>query len=51
VLGEKNKQAGTIVVSVADEPFCDLNPEHVRIANKIEVRLADQGLLPRYADL
>lgn len=51
LLNEKKKQVGTIVVSVTDEPFSDLNPEHVRIANKIEVRLADLGLLPRYADL
>lgn len=51
VLGEKKKQTGTIIVSVADEPFSSDNPEHVRIANKIEVRLVDQDLLPRYADL
>ncbi|MFV8486632.1 Imm52 family immunity protein [Ralstonia pseudosolanacearum] len=50
VLGDKKRQAGTIIVSVTDAPFSDLNPEHVRIANKIEVRLVDQGLLPRYAD-
>lgn len=51
VLGEKKKQTGTIIVSVADEPFSSDNPEHVKIANKIEVRLVDQDLLPRYADL
>lgn len=51
VLGEKNKQIGTIIVSVADESFSSDNPEHVRIANKIEVRLVDQDLLPRYAEL
>ncbi|CAM2331532.1 Imm52 domain-containing protein [Ralstonia mannitolilytica] len=51
VLGEKNKQTGTIIVSVTDEPFSADNPEHVKIANKIEVRLVDQDLLPRYADL
>ena len=51
VLGEKKKRTGTIIISVADEPFSADNPEHVRIANKIEVRLVDQGLLPRYADL
>ncbi len=45
------KQAGTIIISVADEPFSADNPEHVRIANKIEVRLVDQDLLPRYSDL
>lgn len=47
----KDKQVGTIVVSVIDEPFSDENPEHVKIANAIEVRLADQDLLPRFADL
>ena len=51
VLGEKKKQTGTIIVSVADEPFSSNNPEHVRIANKIEVRLVDQDLLPRSAEL
>lgn len=51
VLGGKKKQTGTIIVSVADEPFSSDNPEHVKIANKIEVRLVDQDLLPRYADL
>ena len=51
VLGEKKKQTGTIIVSVTDEPFSADNPEHVKIANKIEVRLVDQDLLPRFADL
>jgi len=45
------KQIGTIVVSVTDAPFSDADPEHVRIANKIEVRLVDQDLLPRVAEL
>lgn len=45
------KQIGTIIVSVTDEPFSDENPEHVKIANAIEIRLVDQDLLPRYADL
>jgi len=44
-------QIGTFIVSVTDEPFSDENPEHVNIANAIEIRLADQDLLPRYADL
>jgi hypothetical protein len=48
---KKKKQTGTIIVSVADEPFSSDNPEHVKIANKIEVRLVDQDLLPRYSDL
>ncbi|ARK80148.1 hypothetical protein BOC40_06715 [Burkholderia pseudomallei] len=48
---EGRTQKGTIIVSVADEAFSADNPEHVKVANAIEVRLADQGLLPRYADL
>ncbi|SOZ14231.1 conserved hypothetical protein [Cupriavidus taiwanensis] len=51
VLDENNQQMGTIVVSVVDEPFSASDPEHVRVANAIEVRLVDQDLLPRYADL
>jgi hypothetical protein len=47
----KKKQFGTIIVSVTDGPFSDQNPEHVKIANAIEIRLADQDLLPRYIDL
>lgn len=47
----KDKQTGTIVVSVTDEPFSDENPEHIKIANSIEIRLVDQDLLPRYSDL
>lgn len=46
-----DKQVGTIVVSVTDEPFSNENPEHVKIANAIEIRLVDQDLLPRYTDL
>jgi hypothetical protein len=48
---DKEAQIGTIIASVTDEPFSDENPEHVRIANAIEIRLVDQDLLPRYADL
>jgi hypothetical protein len=48
---QKRVQGGTIIVSVTDEPFSDENPEHVKIANAIEIRLVDQDLLPRYADL
>lgn len=51
VLDDKKKQTGTIIVSVIDEPFSDDNPEHVRAANAIEIRLVDQDLLPRYIDL
>lgn len=45
------QQIGTIIVSVTDEAFSDENPEHVKIANAIEIRLVDQDLLPRFADL
>jgi hypothetical protein len=47
----KSVQIGTIIVSVTEEPFTDENPEHVKIANAIEIRLVDQDLLPRYSDL
>jgi hypothetical protein len=47
----KEKQIGTIIVSVTDAPFSDENPEHVKIANAIEIRLVDQDLLPRFIDL
>ncbi|MCP1572368.1 hypothetical protein J2S30_000747 [Herbaspirillum rubrisubalbicans] len=42
---------GTIIISVADAIFDIDNPDHVRIAHDIEVRLTDQDLLPRYPDL
>jgi hypothetical protein len=45
------KQTGTIIVSVTDAVFSVDNPEHVEIANRIEIRLADQDLLPRYSDI
>lgn len=45
------KPKGTIIVSVADEAFSADNPEHVKVANAIEMRLADQGLLPQFTDL
>lgn len=47
----KDKQIGTIIVSVTDAPFSDENPEHVKIANAIEIRLVDQDLIPRFSDL
>jgi len=47
----KEQQIGTIVVSVTDAAFSDLNPEHVKIANAIEIRLVDQDLLPRFVDV
>lgn len=55
VMGEDEKgkemQLGTILVSVTDEPFSEENPEHVKIANAMEIRLVDQDLLPRFVDL
>ena len=51
VVGDGKKRIGTVIVSVCDEPFSDENAEHVQIANAIEVRLVDQDLLPRFADL
>jgi hypothetical protein len=51
VVGANKKQHGTIIVSVTDKPFSDLNPEHVKVAHDIEIRLVDQDLLPRYVDL
>lgn len=47
----QDKQLGTIVVSVTDEPFSDENPEHVKVANAIEIRLVDQDLLPRFSEV
>ena len=43
-------QSGTVIASIADEAFSNENPEHVRLAHAMEIRLADQDLLPRYAD-
>ncbi|CAG9234413.1 Immunity protein 52 [Paraburkholderia tropica] len=45
------QQQGTIIVSVTDEVFDVNNRAHVKVANDIEIRLADQDLLPRYVDL
>ncbi|MGF6731024.1 hypothetical protein OKW50_003105 [Paraburkholderia youngii] len=50
VIRDGNQQ-GTIVVSVTDEVFDVHNREHVKAANDIEIRLADQDLLPRFVDL
>lgn len=50
VMHEK-KQSGTIIVSVTDAPFDINNPEHIKIANAIEIRLVDQDLLPKFSDL
>ena len=45
------KQTGTIIVSVTDAVFSPDDPEHVEVANRIEIRLVDQDLLPTYADI
>ncbi|PPK45906.1 immunity protein 52 of polymorphic toxin system [Trinickia symbiotica] len=51
VLEAGNEQVGTIIVSVTDDVFSAENPEHVEVANRIEIRLVDQDLLPAYADI
>jgi hypothetical protein len=46
---DKNGQRiGTIVVSVTDAVFDDRNPDHLRRAQAIEVRLVSLDLLPTY---
>jgi hypothetical protein len=45
------KQVGTIIASVTDDVFSVDNPEHVEVANRIEIRLVDQDLLSAYADI
>jgi hypothetical protein len=45
------KQQGTTIVSVTDDVFDVTNRDHVKVANDIEIRLADQDLLPRFVDL
>lgn len=51
VLNDDGQQRGTIIVSVAGDAFDDENPDHIQAANAIEIRLADQDLLPRYSAL
>ncbi len=46
-----DRQQGTIIVSVTDAVFDVNNRDHVKAANDIEIRLADQDLLPRFVDL
>jgi hypothetical protein len=48
---KKPVRLGTIVVSVLDELFSDENPEHVKIAHGIEIRMVDQDLLPTFKQL
>jgi hypothetical protein len=42
---------GTIIVSEIDGYFDVSNRAHVKAANDIEIRLADQDLLPLYVEL
>lgn len=51
VKAHDGEQVGTIIVSVTDAVFSVDNPEHVEAANRIEIRLVDQDLLPAYADI
>ncbi|QDD65527.1 hypothetical protein EJD96_15850 [Herbaspirillum seropedicae] len=51
VLDNDGKQIGTVVISVDDAIFDVGNSQHVKIANDIEIRLADQDLLPRFPTL
>ncbi|PRF97503.1 LysR family transcriptional regulator [Burkholderia ambifaria] len=44
-------QTGTIIVSTTDAPFSMKNPEHIETANRIEIRLVEQDLLPDFKDL
>jgi hypothetical protein len=49
--GDVSGTVGTIIVSEIDGPFDVNNRAHVKTANDIEIRLADQDLLPLYVDL
>jgi hypothetical protein len=55
VMGKEGKgydmQTGALLVSVTTEPFCVKYPEHVKSTNAVEIRLVDQDLLSRFADL
>ncbi|HDR9132722.1 immunity 52 family protein [Burkholderia vietnamiensis] len=44
-------QTGMIIVSVPDAVFSVDNSEHVEVANRIEIRLVDQDLLPAFTNL
>ncbi|WP_175727674.1 immunity 52 family protein [Burkholderia ambifaria] len=51
VPGAGRLQTGTIIVSTTDAPFSMKNPEHIETANRIEIRLVEQDLLPAFKDL
>jgi len=48
---KSGKQLGTIVVAVTDAVFDHGNPEHLKIAQAIEVRLVSQDMLPTWAQM
>lgn len=50
VMDDNKVQIGTVIVSVAGV-FNRKDHEHVKAANRIEIRLADQDLLPLLVDL
>ena len=43
----EDEQRGTLIISVGERVFSVDEREHIKIANSIEVRLADQDILPR----
>jgi Immunity protein 52 len=48
---KKPVRLGTIVVSVVDEIFSEENPEHVKTAHEIEIRMVSEDLLPTFKQL
>jgi hypothetical protein len=48
---KKPVRLGTIVVSVVDELLSDENPEHVKTAHDIEIRMVNEDLLPTFNQL
>jgi hypothetical protein len=46
----KAQRMGTVIVTIGDGPLSEENPEHVKRAHDIEIRLAGQDLLPRFGD-
>ncbi|WP_186206332.1 Imm52 family immunity protein [Burkholderia gladioli] len=44
-------EIGTIIASIADTVFSADKSEQVEGANRIEIRLVDQDLLPTYTDI
>jgi hypothetical protein len=48
---KKPVRLGTIVVSIADELYSDVNPAHVKVAHDIEIRMVSEDLLPTFKQL